>query len=160
MNLKPFFRKFIINPSSIIFLKHHRCVKVRKEELVKSAGVTAYLSLLAEVTGDWCVFGKGELWPPRWCEHPSNRGSLVAIIEDMIYVISGLKASCSPLTTSILLGGWRQTLICRDIDGYPYSKRSLKNLITVDVVLGFFAWNFRLDHFSTAPNKKWGYYGG
>lgn len=37
--------------------KHHRCFLVRKEELVKSAGVTAYLSLLAEVTGDWCVFG-------------------------------------------------------------------------------------------------------
>lgn len=95
-----------------------------------------------EVTGDWCVFGKGELWPPRWCEHSSNRGSLVAIIEYMIYVIPGLKASFSPLTTSILLGGWRQTLICRDIDGYPYSKRSLKTLITADVVLRFFCLEF------------------
>ena len=57
------FIKFIIHPSSIIFHHpHHRCVNVRKEELVKSAGVTAYLSLLAEVTGVlWCVFGKGEL---------------------------------------------------------------------------------------------------
>lgn len=58
---RAFFRKFIIHPSSIIFHHpHHRCVNVRKEELVKSAGVTAYLSLLAEVTGDIfvCFWGK------------------------------------------------------------------------------------------------------